>query len=420
MTRAVVAVVGLGYVGLPLAARACEVGLPTVGYDVSPAVVTGLNEGRSHVGDVPDATVAAMRERGFVAHRDPEVLAGCDTVVICVPTGLDGAGEPDLSALRGAARAVGGHLRTGTLVVLESTSYPGTTDTLLREILERESGLQAGEDFHLAYSPERIDPGNTEFSLKNTPKIVSGYTPLCLKYATAFYQRLVDRLVLSGGTREAEMAKLLENTHRYVNIALVNEVARYCERTGIDVWDVLHCAGTKPFGYSAFQPGPGVGGHCVPVDPRYLDVHATEQGFTFQLLAAARRVISAMPERVVERAADVLRQEGRGLAGSRVLLLGVSYKPDVADVRESPAAPIARLLREAGADVVYHDPLVTAFSAAGIPLLREKELAGALARADLAILLQDHTCYPSQQLAQAPCALLDTRGKTAGARVTLL
>ncbi|KAB8161256.1 nucleotide sugar dehydrogenase [Streptomyces sp. 3MP-14] len=420
MSREVLAVVGLGYVGLPLAARASEVGLVTVGFDVSATVVAGLNAGRSHVGDVPDATVAAMLSRGFAATGDPGALAGCDTVVICVPTGLDGAGEPDLTALRAAGHTVGGHLRPGTLVVLESTSHPGTTDTLLREILEKESGLRAGDDFHLAYSPERIDPGNPHYTLRNTPKIVSGYTPLCLKHATALYQRLVDRVVLSAGTREAEMAKLLENTHRYVNIALVNEVARYCERAGIDVWDVLHCAGTKPFGYTAFQPGPGVGGHCVPVDPRYLDVHAAEQGFTFELLAAARRVISGMPSRVVERAAVVLRREGRELAGSRVLLLGVSYKPDVADVRESPAFPVATLLRAAGAEVTYHDPLVPAFAPEGVPMTRETDLTDALGRAELAILLQDHACYPARQLAQAPCALLDTRGKTAGARVTLL
>lgn len=420
VSREVLAVVGLGYVGLPLAARASEVGLATVGFDVSPTVVAGLNAGRSHVGDVPDATVAAMRDRGFAASGDPAALVGSDTVVICVPTGLDAAGAPDLSALRAAGHTVGRALRPGTLVVLESTSHPGTTDTLLREILEKESGLRAGEDFHLAYSPERIDPGNPHYDLRNTPKIVSGYTPLCLKHATALYQRLVDRLVLSVGTREAEMAKLLENTHRYVNIALVNEVARYCERADIDVWDVLHCAGTKPFGYTPFQPGPGVGGHCVPVDPRYLAAHAAEQGFTFELLAAARRVISGMPERVVARAAVVLRRHGRELAGSRVLLLGVAYKPDVADVRESPAFPVAALLRAAGAEVVYHDPLVPAFAADGVPLSRETDLSGALDRADLAILLQDHACYPARQLAQAPCALLDTRGKTAGARVTLL
>ncbi|WP_228083061.1 nucleotide sugar dehydrogenase [Streptomyces profundus] len=420
MTRETLAVVGLGYVGLPLARRACEVGIGTVGYDVSPEVVAGLNAGRSHVGDVPSAAVAAMRERGFTATVDGSALGRCDTVVICVPTGLDHLGRPDLSALRAAGHAVGAALRPGTLVVLESTSHPGTTDTLLREILERESGLRAGEDFHLAYSPERIDPGNTVYRLHNTPKIVSGFTPLCLKHATAFYQRLVDRLVLSVGTREAEMAKLLENTYRYVNIALVNEVARYCEKAEIDVWDVLHCAGTKPFGYAAFQPGPGVGGHCVPVDPHYLDARAAEDGFTFQLLAAARRVISAMPERVVERAADVLRGTGRTLAGSRVLLLGVSYKPDVADVRESPAFPVARILRQAGAEVAYHDPLVAEFDSDGVPVPRETELTEALARADLAILLQDHSAYPAHQLVQAPCALLDTRGKTAGARVTLL
>ena len=273
-------VVGLGYVGLPLLARARETGMSIAGFDVSAAVVAGLNAGRSHIADVPDSAVADMVAAGFRASTDPALIAEADTVVLCVPTGLTD-GSPDLSAVRAAARSVGARLRPNTLVVLESTSYPGTTEDVVRPVLEAVSGLRAGEDFHLVYSPERIDPGNPCFGVRNTPKVVAGVTPLCAKHGVAFYGRFVDTLVVSRGTREAEMAKLLENTYRYVNIALVNEVALFCDRTGIDVWDVLHCAGTKPFGFAPFQPGPGVGGHCIPVDPVYLDKAAESAGFAF-------------------------------------------------------------------------------------------------------------------------------------------
>ncbi|MDQ0994392.1 nucleotide sugar dehydrogenase [Streptomyces sp. V3I7] len=413
-------VVGLGYVGLPLARRACEAGLSTVGYDISEQVVSHLSDGRSHIDDLSDADITAMRAAGFRATTDPRVAGGADTVVVCVPTGLTPDGDPDLAALRAACRSVGAGLRPGTLVVVESTSHPGTTEELVRPLLERSSGLRVGDDFHLAYSPERIDPGNAAHGIRNTPRVVSGCTPLCTKYAVAFYGRLVDTVVVARGTREAEMAKLLENTYRYVNIALVDEVALYCDKVGIDVWDVLRCAGTKPFGFSAFSPGPGIGGHCIPVDPRYLEAKAESEGFSFRMLSAARGVVAQMPAHVVRRAAGLLREEGRSLNGARVLLLGVSYKPDVADVRETPATQVARGLRARGASVSYHDPYVPRFSADGVPLPREESLAEALASADLAVLLQDHACYEAGLPAQARCAVLDTRGSTEGERVSRL
>ncbi|MBB5158799.1 nucleotide sugar dehydrogenase [Saccharopolyspora phatthalungensis] len=413
-------VVGLGYVGLPLARRSCSAGLSTVGYDVSASVVDGLNAGRSHISDISEADIAEMRSAGFRATSDPSAIHGAETVVICVPTGLSADGQPDLGAVRAASRSVAAHLRAGTLVVLESTSYPGTTEEIVRPILERESGLRVGEDFHLAFSPERIDPGNAHFGIHNTPKVVSGCTPLCAKHAVAFYGRLVETLVVSRGTREAEMAKLLENTYRYVNIALVNEVALFCDQIGIDVWDVLHCAATKPFGFAPFSPGAGVGGHCIPVDPRYLAAKADVEGFSFRMLSAAQDVLSRMPEHVVGRATALLSELGKPLPGARVVLLGVSYKPDVADTRESPAAPVARGLRERGVEVVYHDPHVPEFGVDGLPMSRVASLVAALAGADLAILLQDHSCFDMSLLARADCTLLDTRGKVAGARVTLL
>ncbi|MEB3367451.1 nucleotide sugar dehydrogenase [Saccharopolyspora mangrovi] len=409
-------VVGLGYVGLPLLVRAHETGMRTAGHDIAGEVVAGLNAGRSHVADVLDPVVAEMVATGFRATTEPSVIADADTVVLCVPTGLtDGA--PDLGSVRAAARSVGENLRPDTLVVLESTSYPGTTEEVVRPILESSSGLRAGEDFHLAYSPERIDPGNPFFGVRNTPKVVAGVTPLCAKHGVAFYGRFVDTLVVSRGTREAEMAKLLENTYRYVNIALVNEVALFCDRIGVDVWDVLHCAGTKPFGYAPFQPGPGVGGHCIPVDPVYLEGAADSAGFTFHTLTAARQVNERMPQHVVSRAERLLRDLDKPVEEARVLLLGVSYKPDVADVRETPALPVAAELLRCGAEVVYHDPHVPGFSAGGRSLRRVEHIDEGLREADVAILLQDHACYDPVRLVASRCLLLDTRGKLAGENV---
>ncbi|HEX2133592.1 MAG TPA: nucleotide sugar dehydrogenase [Actinophytocola sp.] len=411
-------VVGLGYAGMPLARQACRAGLRTAGVDVDDQVVAGLTARRSHVPGVSGADVAAMAGAGFTAGTDPAAVATADTVVICVPTGLAADRGPDLGPLRSASTSVGRHLRPGTLVVLESTSFPGTTEEVVLPILERHSGLRAGEDFYLAFAPERIDPGNERFGLVDTPKVVSGHTPLCAKYCATFYARLLDTVVVARGTREAELAKLLENTYRFVNIALVNEFARYCDAVGIDVWDVLHCAGTKPFGFERFEPGPGVGGHCIPVDPLYLTGRARAQGFTFSLVEAARVVNEGMPAHVVRRSRSLLGE--RGLAGASVLLLGVTYKADVPDTRESPAEPIAAGLVELGADVAYHDPHVPRLRVGGTDLRRETDLASAAARADLTILLQDHRDYDPILLGTAPRLLLDTRGKISGSRVQYL
>ena len=409
-------VVGVGYVGLPLARQACRAGLAVAGFDVSPAVAAGLTEGRSHIPDVPDGDLRTMLDGGFTATTDPAVLSAADVIVLCVPTGLDGDGEPDLGAVRSATRTVAEHLTEGTLVVLESTSFPGTTDEVVRPLLEGVSGLVAGEDFHLGYSPERVDPGNSQYGVRNTPKIVSGQTPLCAKHCAAFYGRFVESLVVARGTREAELAKLLENTYRYVNIALVNEVAMFADHIGVDVWDVLHCAATKPFGFSAFNPGPGVGGHCIPVDPLYLSSKATSEGFSFGLIAASRKVNSGMPAYVVRRARALLAAEGTALPDAEVLLLGVTYKPDIPDLRESPAVAVAEQLTALGARVGYHDPHVTDFPGAR----RVADLTAALATADLTILLQDHHAYDLAHLGRTARLLFDTRGRTPGERVARL
>jgi UDP-N-acetyl-D-glucosamine dehydrogenase len=413
-------VVGLGYVGLPLAIRAQQAGLRTAGYDISTAVVTGLNQGRSHVSDVSDGHVQALRSRGFTATTDPHVIGSADTVVICVPTGLTPDRQPDIGAVRKAAATVAGQLRPGMMVVLESTVYPGVTQDIVLPILSDGSGLTVGEDFYLGYSPERVDPGNHLYGIANTPKVVSGHTTLCAKYCATFYGRFVDSVVVAGGVREAELAKLLENSYRLVNIALVNEVAMYCDLVGVDVWDVLRCAGTKPFGFVPFTPGPGAGGHCIPVDPLYLADKAARDGFVFRTVDAACAVNDGMPGFVVRRAVAALTRQDIPVAGAEVLLLGVTYKPDVADIRESPAVAVAEGLSAAGARVRYHDPHVPTWTVGGATLDTESDVYRAAARADLTVLLQDHACYDLDLLGNLAGAMLDTRGKSTGTDVELL
>ncbi|WP_067821304.1 nucleotide sugar dehydrogenase [Actinomadura kijaniata] len=406
-------VIGLGYVGLPLVREACRAGLAVGGLDLDERVVAGLSAGRSHIDDVSDAEVAAMREAGFTPSTDEAVLDGARTVVICVPTPLSAEGGPDLTAVRGAAATIARHLSSGTLVVLESTTYPGTTDEVVRPILE-ESGLVAGRDFHLAFSPERIDPGNPVYGVANTPKIVGGLTGNCASAAASFYGKFVEEVVQAKGTREAEMAKLLENTYRHVNIALVNEMAVFCHELGIDLWDAIDCAATKPFGFQAFRPGPGVGGHCIPIDPNYLSYKVRSLGYPFRFVELAQEINDRMPRYVVERAQQLLNREGRALKGSRVLLLGVTYKADIADQRESPARPVARRLAKLGAELTFHDPHVDRWRVGDAEVPRSTDLTAALEAADLTIVLADHRDYDPATLTRHARLLFDTRGRTRG------
>ncbi|WP_030379561.1 MULTISPECIES: nucleotide sugar dehydrogenase [unclassified Streptomyces] len=406
-----VAVVGLGYTGLPLAREACAAGMRVVGLDENPVVTAALESGRSHVPDVTDADLARMAAAGFTATTDAGLLAEATAAVICVPTPLDDAGEPDLSHVRRAASAVGAHLKPGTLVVLESTSYPGTTDGVVRALLEEASGLTAGTDFALAFSPERIDPGNGRFGIRNTPRVVGGCTASCTAAAAGFFRQLCDRVVEAGSAREAELAKLLENVYRSVNIALVNELAVAGRALGVDVWDALDCAASKPFGYQQFRPGPGVGGHCIPVDPAYLTHWARTAGRPLHLVELAQRVNAAMPAHVVHRAGELLHGAGKELGGARLLLVGVTYKRDSRDLRCTPATPLTRLLRQAGAHVRYHDPLADAWTVDGEPVPSAARLREAAAEADLTILLQDHGVLPVERLPGWAPLLLDTRGR---------
>lgn len=411
--RKVVAVLGLGYVGMPLALEATRAGLQVRGVDVSPAVVSGLNGGVSHVDDLSDLSVANMVKSGFVASCNPSDAKEADTYVICVPTPLSDEGGPDLSAVRAAAQSVASVLGPGDLVVLESTTYPGTTEEVLAPILET-SGLSAGVDFHLAFSPERIDPGNPTYGFRNTPKVVGGINEASTKAAEEFYSQICDSVVVAAGTREAELAKLLENTYRHVNIALVNELVQFSHLLGIDLWDAIRCASTKPFGFQAFYPGPGVGGHCIPIDPNYLSHRIrSELGRSFRFVELAQEINSGMPAYVARRAQDLLNDRGLPVKGSRVLLLGVTYKANIADQRESPARSVAQQLLALGADLSYWDPYVDEwFVGKAIP--RVEQLPGVGGSFDCVVLLQAHRELDSSWVALLSDRVLDTRGLLAG------
>jgi UDP-N-acetyl-D-glucosamine dehydrogenase len=413
-------VIGLGYVGLPLAYEASLAGLTVMGFDLNERVVAGLNSGHSHVDTVSDADVAEMVAQGFRATAVEADTGEPETVVICVPTPLSPDGVPDLAAVCEAAELAGRILRPSMLVILESTSYPGTTDEVVRPLLEKFSGLTAGTDFYLAFSPERIDPGNKIYGLRNTPKVVGGYTETCADAAVRFYSKLCDEVIRAKSTREAEMTKLLENTYRHINIALINEMAIFCHELGIDLWDAISCAATKPFGFQAFYPGPGVGGHCIPIDPNYLSYKVRSLGYPFRFVELAQEINLRMPTYVVDRAHEVLNLQAKPLNGARVLLMGVTYKRDIADVRESPVPSVARKLMARGAVLAYHDPYVPVWSVDGTPVRRADDLDREVETADLVILLQDHASYDLDRISRTARLILDARGRMAGPNVERL
>ncbi|MDW3219862.1 MAG: nucleotide sugar dehydrogenase [Acidimicrobiales bacterium] len=413
-------IVGLGYVGLPLAQEAVASGLQVTGFDVSTRAVDGLNNGSSHVDDLSDDDIATMLAGGFSATTDPACIAGADVVVICVPTPLRDDTTPDLGAVESSAAAIAANLTAGTLVVLESTTYPGTTDDVVRPILESGSGLTAGTDFALAYSPERIDPGNPQYGLRNTPKVVGGYTDACTERAVAFYGQVVDTVVPTVGTREAEMAKLLENTYRHVNIALVNEMAIFSHDLDIDLWAAIDAAKTKPFGFQAFYPGPGVGGHCIPIDPNYLSYAVRSLGYQFRFVELAQEVSGRMPAYVAARIQTLLNDHKKPVNGSKVLLLGVTYKADISDERETPARPLVTRLQAMGADVSFFDPHVERFEVNGQELPQAADLNAAIADADVVVLVQTHSQILEEADFSAAAAVLDTRGALEGPNIVRL
>ena len=404
-----VGIVGLGYVGLPLAVAFAEAGNDVVGVDVNAQRVERLRRSESDVEDISSDRLRAVAER-FTASDEYRALAACDAVVICVPTPLTDHREPDLSYLIAAAGSLSRVLHEGRLVVIESTTYPGTTRERLLPILE-ESGLAAGSDFNLAFSPERIDPGRTDFTIRTTPKVVAGLTDACRERAVALYSEICDELVEVSTLEAAELSKLLENIFRAVNIALVNELAMLCHRLGIDIWEVIDAAATKPFGFMRFEPGPGMGGHCLPVDPFYLAYKAREHDFYTEFIELAGKLNQAQPQYCVERIEQALNDVRKPLNGSRVLLLGVSYKAGVGDLRESPALKIIRLLRERGADVSYHDPHVPELGEHG---LSSVELAAEVGSVDIACIVTAHPEIDYAGLAADAALVLDFRGVTRG------
>lgn len=402
-------VVGQGYVGLPLAMRAVEAGFNVAGYEVDPGRQKRLAAGESFVEDVSDEMLSAALQTGrYVVSCEAKICAGFDVAVITVPTPLKD-GNPDVSYIETAAATLARYLRPGATIVLESTTYPGTTEELVAPILEEGSGLTAGPDFHLAYSPERIDPGNPKWHFSNTPKVVAGIDPASLVAVTEFYDRLVDQTVPVSGTREAELTKLLENTFRQVNIALVNELAMFASDLGVDIWESIDAACTKPFGFMRFTPGPGVGGHCLPIDPSYLSWRVRRHlGQSFRFVELANDINDHMPDYVVRRVAAALNKSARAVNGSRILLLGMAYKRNTRDARESPSLRVAKLLATMGADVRTADPHVLAEQVgphAALVDLTVEEITGA----DAVILLADHDGFPFDLIAEHASYVLDTR-----------
>jgi len=404
-----VGIIGLGYVGLPLAVAFAEAGHEVIGLDTDPRKVEALNRGESYIEDVPADVLAPLRER-IQASADYDELASCDAAIVCVPTPLTSSREPDLTYLVDSATALSRVLREGQVVVLESTTYPGTTRERLLPILE-ESGLSAGKDFHLAFSPERIDPGRTDYTVRTTPKLVGGITESCSERARELYELICDEVVVLSTPEAAELSKLLENIFRSVNIALVNELSQLCDRLGIDIWEVIEAAATKPFGFMRFDPGPGMGGHCLPVDPFYLAFKAREHDFYPEFIELAGKVNQAQPAFCVERIERALNDAGKPVNGSKVLILGASYKAGVGDTRESPALKIIKLLQVLGADISYHDPHVPELAEAG---LSSVGLAEGIANADLAAIVTAHPEIDYEAVVASTPVVVDFRGATRG------
>jgi UDP-N-acetyl-D-glucosamine dehydrogenase len=417
--EAVVGICGLGYVGLPLALTFGEKGFAVVGFDIDQRKIDAIEKGETYIKHISGERIrkATQAEKLFSATMDFRKASQADALILCVPTPLNGNREPDMTYIENTARAIGPYLRPGQLVVLESSTYPGTTDEVVKPILEKLSGLRAGIDFFLAFSPEREDPGNPKFNTATIPKVVGGYTQQCTELACALYASAISKVVPVKGTREAELTKLLENIFRCVNIALVNEMKLLCERMKIDIWEVIDAAATKPFGFMPFYPGPGLGGHCIPIDPFYLTWKAREFEFQTRFIELAGEINWQMPYHVVERTMDALNDQGKALKGARVLILGLAYKKNIDDLRESPSIRLIELFKQKGAEVQYHDPYC--------PKMKEMRhqpkymlemesvpLDPSVSQADVVVIATDHDCIDYQQLVHDAKLVVDARNAT--------
>ncbi len=405
-----IGILGLGYVGLPLAVVFAEAGFTVTGIEPMQSKVDSLLKGESYVLDVPSETVSALVKSGkLIPTTDFSAIKELDAVSICVPTPLRKTGDPDLSFIVSATDELSKYVHAGMVIVLESTTYPGTTRELILPRLNQEAGLEVGKDVFLAFSPERVDPGRTDYTTINTPKVMGGITPSCSKVASAWYSGALETVVPVSSAEVAEMAKLLENTFRMINIGMVNELALICDRLGIDVWEVIDAAATKPFGFMKFSPGPGLGGHCIPIDPLYLSWKLKALNYTARFIELASEINTGMPRFVVTKTQDALNDRRKAINGSKVLVLGAAYKPDIDDLRESPALDVIHLLLQKGADVSYHDPRIASISHDNWSLKSVPDLTKAVKDADCVVIVTNHTTYDYKAILQNAALIIDTR-----------
>jgi UDP-N-acetyl-D-glucosamine dehydrogenase len=408
-----IGIIGLGYVGLPLAVEYAEGGFAVTGFEIIKGKVRMINRGESYIDDISNTRLKPLVKSGTLkATSDEKLLGKMDCVSICVPTPLSKTKDPDISYILAAVEWVRKYIHKDMLIVLESTTYPGTTDEVIRPLLEKQN-LKAGKDFYLAFSPERVDPGNVNFTTENTPRVVGGVTPRCTRIAKAYYEVVIPNIYAVSSTQAAEMVKLLENTFRSVNIGLVNEMAVMCHRLGLDVWEIIGAAATKPFGFMPFYPGPGLGGHCIPIDPHYLSWKLKMLNYYARFIELAGDINSHMPEWVVERITSLLNEHGMAIKGSKIVILGIAYKKDITDVRESPALDVMKLIEGQGAKMFYNDPYVSAIRWQKGILKSTKLTAALLKKADLTVILTDHTDYDYQWVADNAQLIFDTRNATA-------
>lgn len=412
--KARIGIVGMGYVGLPLAVEFAKGGFPVTGFEVDSQKVRDLKAGVSYIGDVPTKEVAALNKQGLLTGTlDFSQLKKMDAVIICVPTPLRKSKDPDVSYIISSVKETRKYLRRGQIIVLESTTYPGTTKELVKPMLEQ-GGLVAGRDFYLAFSPERVDPGNPKYGVKNTPKVVGGLTPACTRLAGALYAAVIDKVLLVSSTEAAELVKLLENTFRAVNIGMINEMALMCNKLGLDVWEVINAAASKPFGFMPFYPGPGIGGHCIPLDPHYLGWKMKTLNFEPRFIELAGAVNSSMPGHVVSRLGELLNTKGKALSKSKILMVGMAYKPDIADHRESPAHDVLILLEKTGARADYYDPYVSETDLEGETRRSRKDALKKIKEYDCVMIVTPHSCIDYASIVKRARLVFDTRNATKG------